>query len=68
MPERIYMNRIVGEERIHVEIPANEIADLLDDFEPQPDAYEATKRLHAVLVQAARDLNLTCRATEETSR
>lgn len=64
MPERIYMNRIVGEERIHIEIPAHEIADILDDFAPSPDAFAATKRLHGVLAKAARDLNLTCQVTD----
>lgn len=32
MPERVYMNRIPGEERIHVEIPAAEIPALLEDL------------------------------------
>ncbi|MCZ7413128.1 hypothetical protein [Streptomyces sp. WMMC897] len=69
MPERIYMNRVPGDERIHLEIPAQEIADLLDDLTPPADdAFAATKRLHAVLVQAARDLSLACRATEEPTR
>ena len=54
MPERIYTNRIAGQCRIHVEIAANEIADILDDFSPAADAFDATKQLHAVLV-AARD-------------
>ncbi|MDK1473657.1 hypothetical protein QNO07_09515 [Streptomyces sp. 549] len=69
MPERIYTNRRPGEERIHLEIPAHEIADVLDDWAPPGgDAFDATKRLHALLVAAARDFNLTCRATEEPTR
>jgi hypothetical protein len=32
MPERVHMNRIPGEERIHVEILAAEIPDLLADL------------------------------------
>ncbi|WP_367138921.1 MULTISPECIES: hypothetical protein [Streptomyces] len=55
MPERIYMNRIAGQRRVHIEIPENEIADLLDDFTPGPDAFEAAKRLHQILQQAAVD-------------
>lgn len=32
MPERVYMNRIPGEERIHVEITAADIPLLLEDL------------------------------------
>ena len=59
MPERIYLNRRPGDERIHIEIPDNEIADLLDDLAENPDWFEATKSLRSVLVQAAADLYLT---------
>jgi hypothetical protein len=52
--ERIYMNRVPGTERIHVEITVNEIADLLDDFTPDADAFEATKTLHRILTDAYR--------------
>jgi hypothetical protein len=52
--DRIYMNRVPGSERIHVEIAVNEIADLLDDFTPAADAFEATKNLHRILVDAYR--------------
>jgi hypothetical protein len=52
--DRIYMNRIPGSERIHVEIAVNEIADLLDDFTPADDAFEATKTLHRILTDAYR--------------
>ncbi|MEU9849289.1 hypothetical protein [Streptomyces sp. NPDC047985] len=48
------MNRIPGSERIHVEIALHEIADLLDDFTPAPDAFEATKTLHQILTDAYR--------------
>ncbi|MFJ1993039.1 hypothetical protein [Streptomyces asiaticus] len=50
--DRIYMNRIPGSERIHIEIDASEIADLLDDFTPASDAFEATKKLHRILIEA----------------
>ncbi|MET7713752.1 hypothetical protein [Streptomyces sp. NPDC005407] len=52
--DRIYMNRIPGSQRIHVEIAVNEIADLLDDFVPDADAFEATKKLHRILTDAYR--------------
>lgn len=52
MPERIYINRIAGELRIHIELAANEIADILDDFTPAYDAFDATKKLHQLLVTA----------------
>ena len=52
--DRIYMNRIPGSERIHIEIAANEIADVLDDFTPAADAFEATKKLHRILTDAYR--------------
>lgn len=52
--DRIYMNRIPGSERIHIEIAVNKIADLLDDFTPADDAYEATKNLHRILTDAYR--------------
>jgi hypothetical protein len=52
--DRIYMNRTPGSERIHIEIAENEIADLLDDFTPADDAFEATKKLHRILVDAYR--------------
>ncbi|MEW2266898.1 hypothetical protein [Streptomyces sp. NPDC047868] len=48
------MNRVVGSERIHIEIAAHEIADLLDDFAPGADAFEATKKLHRILTDAHR--------------
>ncbi|MFC1420775.1 hypothetical protein [Streptacidiphilus cavernicola] len=32
MPERIYLNRVPGEERIHVEITATETPALLEDL------------------------------------
>ncbi|WP_330328273.1 hypothetical protein [Streptomyces pseudovenezuelae] len=52
--DRIYMSRVPGSERIHVEIQVNEIADLLDDFAPDADAFEATKNLHRILTDAYR--------------
>jgi hypothetical protein len=53
--DRIYMNRIAGQERIHIEIAANEIADLLDDITPRGDDFAATKDFHALLVRAHAD-------------
>lgn len=53
--DRIYTNHRHGERRIHVEIDENEIADLLDDLAPSGDAFDATKRLHAILVRAHAD-------------
>jgi hypothetical protein len=32
MPERVYMNQIPGEERIHLEITAGEIDGILEDL------------------------------------
>ena len=52
--DRIYMNRVPGSERIHIEIADHEIADVLDDFTPTDDAFEATKTLHRILVDAYR--------------
>jgi hypothetical protein len=55
VPERIYLNRRAGEERIHVELTEAEIADILDDFpKPGSDAFEATKDLHRILRAASK--------------
>lgn len=63
--DRIYMNRIPGSERIHVEIAENEVADLLDDLPTEdPEWFEATKKLHRLLVQASSDFGHTHRDTE----
>ncbi|MFF8409011.1 hypothetical protein [Streptomyces omiyaensis] len=40
--DRIYMNRIDGQRRIHVEILDNEISDLLDDLTTGPGPFAAT--------------------------
>ncbi|MGW0032990.1 hypothetical protein ACWDXD_24635 [Streptomyces sp. NPDC003314] len=50
--ERIYMNRIPGQERIHVEISENEISDLLDDLKEISGAFAATRQFREIL-QAA---------------
>ena len=47
--DRIYTNHRHGERRIHIEIDENEIADLLDDLTPGPDAFDATFRLIEIL-------------------
>lgn len=46
---RIYTNHRTGERRIHIEIDENEIADLIDDLAPAPDAFDATFRLIEIL-------------------
>jgi hypothetical protein len=49
--DRIYTNRRSGEQRIHVEIEAAEIRDLLADLAPGEDGYphDATRRLVEIL-------------------
>ncbi|MFF4338126.1 hypothetical protein [[Kitasatospora] papulosa] len=54
--DRIYMDRIPGNERIHIEIASNEVADLLDDLPADDPAwFDATKKLRALLVKANED-------------
>lgn len=53
--EQIYTNRIPGQERIHIEVPGHEIFDVLDDFAPAADAFEATKGLHRILTEAGHE-------------
>lgn len=53
MPERIYMNRRPGEERIHVEISAAELPDILNDLAHLPDDVSAaTLVLHGILASS----------------
>lgn len=40
--DRIYMNRIEGQRRIHIEIHDHEISDLLDDLKADPEPFAAT--------------------------
>lgn len=49
--ERIYINRRPGEHRIHVEIGATEISDLLKDLAPGEQDYphDVTRRLVEIL-------------------
>lgn len=54
MSERVYMNRRQGEERIHIEIPAEEIPRILADFTPGPHASVEALSLHRVLVESLR--------------
>lgn len=51
MPERIYINRRPGDERIHIEIDAREIPDLLADLAPDEDQYphDVTRQLVQIL-------------------
>lgn len=50
--DRIYTNHRHGERRIHLEIGENEIADLLDDIEPNPESFDSTKQLVQILKAA----------------
>lgn len=47
--ERIYMNRIDGQRRIHIEIDDAEISDLLDDLNDDVEHFAATRQLLQVL-------------------
>lgn len=47
--DRIYTNHRHNERRIHIEIDEAEVADLLDDLRPGPDAFDATLRLIEIL-------------------
>ncbi|MGW5477649.1 hypothetical protein [Streptomyces sp. NPDC004008] len=50
--DRIYTNHRHGERRIHIEIDEHEIADLLDDIEPNPESFDSTKQLVQILKAA----------------
>lgn len=52
MPSRIYRNRIPGEQRIHVELTAHDILDLLDDDLRAP-RFAAGRQLLRILNEAA---------------
>ncbi|MGW2594813.1 hypothetical protein ACWCXC_31735 [Streptomyces sp. NPDC001515] len=55
--DRVYMNRRTGEQRIHVEIEAAEVRDLLAVLEPHPgllSQHEAARRF-AEILRAADD-------------
>ena len=54
MPERVYLNRRAGEERIHVEIDKDDITAILNDLSGNSAPAQA---LRDVLQQAQRDLN-----------
>jgi len=47
--ERIYMNRIEGQRRIHIEIDDAEISDLLDDLNDDVEHFAATRQLLQIL-------------------
>lgn len=54
MPERVYMSRRPGEHRIHVEITAEEIPELLEDlYESSLGRNPATEKLRQILESAA---------------
>lgn len=47
--DRIYMNRIEGQRRIHIEIDDHEVTNLLDDLKDDPEHYADTRRLLGIL-------------------
>ncbi|MEU7293350.1 hypothetical protein AB0A76_09120 [Streptomyces exfoliatus] len=47
--DRIYMNRIEGQRRIHVEIHENEVSDLLDDLKADPEHFASTRLFLGIL-------------------
>lgn len=51
--QRIYLSRVTGQQRIHVEIDQGEVADLLDDLRgTDSDAWPATWALIEILKEA----------------
>ncbi|MFI9235804.1 hypothetical protein [Streptomyces sp. NPDC053079] len=56
MPERIYMNRIAGQRRIHIEITEEELADLVGDSWDDP-LFEPAKELRRIIEQSALDFS-----------
>lgn len=65
--DRIYMNRIPGQERIHVEIDAGEISDLLDDLKETPDDFAATRQLLKILRAAEHAISPTIAENRPTA-
>jgi hypothetical protein len=63
--DRIYMNRIEGQRRIHVEIHENEVSDLLDDLKADPEHFAST-RLFLGILRVAEEIFLP--AVSETRR
>ncbi|MFE7115003.1 hypothetical protein ACFU99_06205 [Streptomyces sp. NPDC057654] len=67
----IYTNHRHGERRIHIEIDEHEVADILDDVAPGPEAFAATGRFIEILRESHRRFaaDRQCDAVEtETSR
>ncbi|MFI0914182.1 hypothetical protein [Streptomyces abikoensis] len=56
MPERIYMNWIAGQRRIHIEFTEADIWALNEDSWDDP-AFEPMKTLRQIIEQAARDFS-----------
>lgn len=50
--DRVYMNRIDGQRRIHVEITDSEVSDLLEDLQPDSEHYDSTRAFLAILEAA----------------
>jgi ADP-ribose pyrophosphatase len=59
--ERVYMNRRLGEQRIHVEIDEDEIAGILRDFEASPKLAAATRAFVEILQVADGAFSGGCR-------
>ncbi|MER6520060.1 hypothetical protein ABT246_24800 [Streptomyces sp. NPDC001553] len=55
--DRIYVNRIDGRPRIHVEIHDNEISDLIDDLKTDPESFAATHAFLGLLCTAEETLS-----------
>lgn len=53
MPERVYLNRIPGQQRIHIEITAGELPALLWDLAVRPGASSTTLALLRLLQEAS---------------
>lgn len=53
MPERVYLNRIPGQERLHIEITADELPALLWDLAVRPGASSTTLTLLRLLQEAS---------------
>lgn len=52
--DRIYMNRIDGQRRVHIEITSSEVSDLLDDLQADPEHFAST-RLFLGILRAAEE-------------
>jgi hypothetical protein len=53
VPERVYTNRRPGEQRVHIEVTAEEIGELLQDLVLRPGAGDAALKLITILDEAS---------------